>query len=82
MEAKVEQSEQALATYRERENAMSLDEKNNIVLSRLNSLNEAVLKARTTRIERESINNQIKSLAPGSSIDSIRDLPSELARPT
>ena len=70
-QAKVEQSEQALATYRERENAMSLDEKNNIVLSRLTSLNEAVLKARASRIERESISNQIKSLAPGSSVDSI-----------
>jgi capsular exopolysaccharide synthesis family protein len=70
-QAKVEQSERELAQYRDRENAMSLDEKNNIVLSRLNSLNEAVLKARTTRIEKESINNQIKSLPAGTSPDSI-----------
>jgi capsular exopolysaccharide synthesis family protein len=70
-QAKVEQSERELAAYRDRENAMSLDEKNNIVLSRLNSLNEAVLKARTTRIEKESINNQIKSLPPGTSPHSI-----------
>jgi capsular exopolysaccharide synthesis family protein len=70
-QAKVVQSERELAEYRERENAMSLDEKNNIVLSRLNSLNDSVLKARTTRIEKESINSQIKSLASGSPVDSI-----------
>ena len=34
-QAKVEESERALAEYRDRENAMSLDDKNNIVLSRL-----------------------------------------------
>jgi capsular exopolysaccharide synthesis family protein len=70
-QAKVEQSERELAEYRDRENAMSLDEKNNIVLSRLNSLNESVLRARTTRIEKESVNNQLKSLPSGTSPDSI-----------
>jgi capsular exopolysaccharide synthesis family protein len=70
-QAKVEQSERELANYRERENAMSLDEKNNIVLSRLNSLNEAVLRARSTRIEKESVNNQIKSLQGGNTAESI-----------
>jgi len=62
-QSKVEKSERDLAEYRDRENAMSLDEKNNIVLSRLNSLNEAVLRARTTRIQKETLNNQLKSLA-------------------
>jgi capsular exopolysaccharide synthesis family protein len=62
---KVEASERALAEYRDRENAMSLDEKNNIVLSRLNALNDALLKARTTRIEKESLYNQVKSLSNG-----------------
>jgi succinoglycan biosynthesis transport protein ExoP len=70
-QAKVEQSERELAEYRDRENAMSLDEKNNIVLSRLNALNESVLRARTTRIERESVNNQLKSLPAGTGPDSI-----------
>ena len=60
-QAKVEQSERELAAYRDRENAMSLDDKNNIVLSRLNALNDAVLRARTVRIEKESIYKQIKS---------------------
>ncbi|OFW26910.1 MAG: hypothetical protein A3H97_21920 [Acidobacteria bacterium RIFCSPLOWO2_02_FULL_65_29] len=69
-QSKVEQSERDLAEYRDRENAMSLDEKNNIVLSRLNALNDAVLRARTTRIEKESVNNQIKSLGT-TPVDSI-----------
>jgi capsular exopolysaccharide synthesis family protein len=60
-QAKVEQSERDLAAYRDRENAMSLDDKNNIVLSRLNALNDAVLRARTVRIEKEAIYKQIKS---------------------
>jgi capsular exopolysaccharide synthesis family protein len=70
-QAKVEQSERELASYRDRENAMSLDEKNNIVLSRLNSLNEAVLRSRTTRIEKESIYNQVKSVSGTLTADSI-----------
>jgi succinoglycan biosynthesis transport protein ExoP len=62
-QGKVEQSERDLAAYRDRENAMSLDDKNNIVLSRLNALNDAVLRARTLRIEKEAIAKQIKSAA-------------------
>jgi len=37
---RVEESERALAEYREKENALSLDDKQNIVLSRLNQLND------------------------------------------
>ena len=36
-----------MANYQEGQNAMSLDNRQNIVISRLNSLNEAVTKART-----------------------------------
>jgi capsular exopolysaccharide synthesis family protein len=68
---KVEQAEQALAEYRERENAMSLDERNNIVLSRLNALNDALLKARTTRIERETVFGQVRSIDDATSADSL-----------
>jgi polysaccharide biosynthesis transport protein len=70
-QAKVEQSERELASYRDRENAMSLDEKNNIVLSRLNSLNDSVLRARTTRIEKESIYNQVKTMSGAMTADSL-----------
>jgi capsular exopolysaccharide synthesis family protein len=69
-QAKVEQSERELADYRERENAMSLDDKNNIVLSRLNALNEALVRTRTLRIEKEALFNQVKSLS-GATPDAI-----------
>src|SRR5262249_27681321 len=54
-ERKVQDSEQALATYREKQNAMSLDDKQNIVTQRLTSLNEAMIKARTEKIQKESL---------------------------
>jgi polysaccharide biosynthesis transport protein len=68
---KVEDSEQALAEYRDRENAMSLDDKNNIVLSRLNALNDALLKARTTRIEKDATYSQVKSVNGPAAAESI-----------
>jgi capsular exopolysaccharide synthesis family protein len=74
-QAKVEQSERELAAYRDRENAMSLDDKNNIVLSRLNSLNDAVLRARTVRIEKEAIYKQIKSATAPDTIPVIAQNP-------
>ena len=69
---KVEASERDLSNYRDRENAMSLDDKNNIVVSRLNALNDAVLRARTTRIEKEAQFDQVKGMTPGATADSIQ----------
>src|SRR5262245_11559058 len=74
-QTKVEQSERELAAYRDRENAMSLDDKNNIVLSRLNALNDAVLRARTVRIEKEAIYKQIKSATAPETIPVIAQNP-------
>jgi capsular exopolysaccharide synthesis family protein len=68
---KVEDSERALAQYRERENALSLDEKQNIVLSRLNQLNDAATRARTARVQKESLYNQVKSISTGTAPDAI-----------
>jgi capsular exopolysaccharide synthesis family protein len=68
---KVEDSERALAQYRERENALSLDEKQNIVLSRLNQLNDAATRARTARVQKESLYNQVKSISAGTAPDAI-----------
>lgn len=68
---KVEDSERALAEYRDRENAMSLDDKNNIVLSRLTALNDALLKARTTRIEKDAVYSQVKSVSDLTAAESI-----------
>jgi capsular exopolysaccharide synthesis family protein len=65
-QSKVEESERALAEYRDRQNAMSLDDKQNIVGSRLNTLNDAYTKAKLERVQKETAYNQIKTLlAPG-----------------
>ncbi|MCC7417797.1 MAG: polysaccharide biosynthesis tyrosine autokinase [Acidobacteria bacterium] len=61
---KVQDSEQALAEYRARENAMSLDEKQNIVVSRVNKLNEDVMMARTRKARNQVLYDQIRETAP------------------
>jgi polysaccharide biosynthesis transport protein len=58
----LEQSEQALQRYRERTGAMALEDRQNIVVQRLADLNAAVTKARTDRIEKESVYNQIRAI--------------------
>src|SRR5262245_1992263 len=70
-EKKVQDSEQALATYREKQNAMSLDDKQNIVTQRLTALNEAMIRARTEKIQKELLFNQVKSVSATGSVDSI-----------
>ena len=61
-QTKVEESERALAEYRDKQNAMSLDDKQNIVLSRLNALNDAVTKAKMSRVQKETAYSQVKAL--------------------
>jgi succinoglycan biosynthesis transport protein ExoP len=59
----VENSEQALQRYREATNdAVSLEERQNIVVQRLGELNAAVTRAKTDRIDRETTYNQIRAL--------------------
>jgi capsular exopolysaccharide synthesis family protein len=62
---KVEESERALAEYRDKQNALSLDDKQNIVLSRLNALNDAVTRARMDRVQKETQYILIKPLLRG-----------------
>ena len=61
---KVQEAEMRLADYRDRQNAMSIDEKNNIVISRLNKLNDDVVLAKTRRARAEVLYNQIRPLTP------------------
>jgi len=70
---KVTDSEQALADYRSSQNALSLDNRQNIVVSRLNALNETVTRARTTRVQKESLYNQVRAVDPAS--DAVLTLP-------
>jgi len=58
----LEKSEQALQQYREKTGAMALEDRQNIVVQRLSDLNAAVTRARTDRIEKESVYNQIRTI--------------------
>jgi uncharacterized protein involved in exopolysaccharide biosynthesis len=68
---RVEASERAMATYREQQNALSLQDSQNIVVARLNSLNDAVTKARTALAQKESLYDQVKGLSAGEAADTI-----------
>jgi capsular exopolysaccharide synthesis family protein len=59
---KLEASEQALQRYREKGDAVALEDRQNIVVQRLADLNAAYTKARTDRFEKEALYNQLKSL--------------------
>ena len=58
----VEASEGALQQYREQNDAVSMEEKQNIVVQKLADLNGAVTKAKTDRIQKEAAYNQIRTL--------------------
>jgi polysaccharide biosynthesis transport protein len=57
----VEQSELALQRYREQGAAVSADDRQNVTVDRVTRLNEAVARATTDRIEKETIYNQVKA---------------------
>jgi len=60
---KVAESEQALSDYRDRQNALSLDDKQNIVTQRLTQLNDALIRARTQKAQKEALYNQVRSMS-------------------
>src|SRR6185503_13585335 len=62
-EKKVEQNERDLAMYRERQNAMSLDEKQNVVQTHYMSLSDQLNKARQTKAQKQALWEQVRSLA-------------------
>jgi capsular exopolysaccharide synthesis family protein len=61
-EQKVKEGERALAQYREDHNALSLEDRQNIVVARLNQLNDAVTQAKRNRVHKETQFSQIKGL--------------------
>jgi capsular exopolysaccharide synthesis family protein len=70
----VEASERAMAEYREREDALSLEDRQNIVIDRLNRLNQAATDARTSRAQKESLARQVEALGPSVPADSLPEL--------
>ena len=67
---KVEESEAALQRYKEQHDAVAVEDRQNIVVQRLGEMNAAVTKAKTTRIEKEALYNQLKAMQTSGSIDS------------
>ena len=65
-QAKVTESDVALADYRESQNALSLNSSTDIVNSRLADLNEEVTTARRTLIQKETLYTQVADLDPDS----------------
>jgi succinoglycan biosynthesis transport protein ExoP len=68
---KVEDSERAMAQYRETNNALSLEDRQNTVVASLNQVNDQYTRARTERIQKESIYQQVKSLPSAALAESI-----------
>ena len=65
-EKKVSDAEAAMTKYREDRNALSLGDRQNITIARLNALNETVTRQRTERMQKEATYNQLKSVDPAS----------------
>lgn len=71
----VEASERAMAQYREDQNALSLEDRQNIVIARLNQLNDAATRARTNRAQKESLYTRLARLGPrAAAADSIPEI--------
>jgi len=58
----VEASEKALQNYREQTDSVSLEDKQNIVVQKLADLNAAVTKAKTERLLKEALYDQMRSI--------------------
>lgn len=69
---KLEASERALQAYREQTDSVSLEERQNIVVQKLQELNAAVTRANQVRIQKEGAYNQVRAAQndPGA-IDSL-----------
>lgn len=63
-QAAVEKSDQALAQYRESQDALSLNASTDFVTTRLASLSEEVNRAESDRLQKESVYDQVKDLDP------------------
>ena len=68
---KVEDSERAMAQYRETNNALSLEDRQNTVVASLNQVNDQYTRARTERIQKEAVYTQVKSLPSAALAESI-----------
>ena len=77
--ATVEAAEHRLATYRETQNALSLDGSQDIVTTRLQQLNNALTVAETTRAQKKALYDQVQALGVNSV--TARRLPAVIQNP-
>ena len=68
---KVQDSEQALSDYRDKQNALSLDDKQNIVTQRLTQLSDALTRTRTVKAQKEALYKQVRDLPGTTTPDAI-----------
>jgi len=68
---KVQDSEQALSDYRDKQNALSLDDKQNIVTQRLTQLSDALTRTRTVKAQKDALYKQVREMSASTSPDSI-----------
>jgi capsular exopolysaccharide synthesis family protein len=80
LKAKLDQSEQNLQAYKERNNAVSLEQNQNITVDKLKELNSQVTAAKDARIKVESDIEQLRRLKPGD-IDGMLQIGSVAAIP-
>jgi capsular exopolysaccharide synthesis family protein len=73
-QARVAADDRAMATYREQQDALSLEDRQNIVVSRLNQLNDAVTRARTTLVQKQSLYNQVQQALNAGRPDTISQI--------
>jgi polysaccharide biosynthesis transport protein len=71
----VQTSERMLAEYRENKNALSLEDRQNIIVSRLNQVNDAASRARMARIQKEALYNQVAAANDRESLSTIASNP-------
>ena len=76
---KVGASEQALQSYKEKNNALAVDDKQNIVVQKLTALNQQVIDARLSRIDKQAVYERLVSLRQNG--QSLRTLPAVMANP-
>jgi capsular exopolysaccharide synthesis family protein len=74
----VEAAEMALQQYRERNDGISLEDRQNIVVQKLADLNAAVTRAKTDRIQKEALYRQLGAIQSGSSSATLDTVPAIL----
>jgi len=74
LKKKMEDSEEALHSYKEQNKIVSLEERQNIIVQKLSELNSAVTEAKTKRISLETLYNQANKFKDNE--DALESLPS------